>query len=90
MRYVLGIDSGGTKCLVTAQSLDGAHLAQIQGPPALHYRMAAEQARLYIDENIDACLSRFNGKRGDCACIVCGTSGIDHQCDQVTINNIYA
>lgn len=90
MRYVLGIDSGGTKYLVTAQSLDGVRLARIQGPPALHYRMTAEQARLRIDENIDACLSRFNGKRGDCACIVCGTSGIDHPCDQVTVNNIYA
>jgi N-acetylglucosamine kinase-like BadF-type ATPase len=90
MRYVLGIDSGGTKYLVTAQALDGTHLAQIQGPPALHYRMTAEQARLHIDENIEACLSRFNGKREGCACIVCGTSGIDHPHDQITVNNIYA
>ena len=89
MKFVLGIDSGGTKYLVRAQDLDGKNLAKLQGPPAAHHHMTMEQATLRINENIDACLAKFHGKREDCVYLVCGTTGIDHPEDAEALTELY-
>ncbi len=89
MRYVMGVDSGGTKYLVRAQTLKGENIAQLQGPPAAHYSMTMEQAALRVRENIDACLAKFGGKREDCECLVVGTTGLDQPEDQETVEQLY-
>lgn len=89
MKYVLGIDSGGTKYLVRACTLDGEPLASYTGRPAGHYRFEYAEVLRRVNDNIDQCLARFGGKRQDCACLVCGTTGLDSQRDQRVVDEIY-
>ena len=89
MKYVLGIDSGGTKYLVRAQDLQGRDLARLVGPPACHHGMEPAQMMLRINDNIDACLARFGGAREDCMSMVCGISGIDLPQDQLIVDETY-
>lgn len=89
MKYVLGIDSGGTKYLVRAQDLAGNDLARIVGPPACHHGMALEQMLVRINDNIDACLAKLGEKREHCVSMVCGISGIDCPQDQLIVDEAY-
>ena len=63
MKYVLGIDSGGTKYLVRAAALDGALLGCDEGPAANHYMQPLDEVKRLIGESIDRCLSAFGGRR---------------------------
>ena len=53
MRYVLGIDSGGTKYLVRAARLDGTLLGMFTGPTCNHYYLSRMQTLERIAQNID-------------------------------------
>lgn len=90
VRYVLGIDSGGTKYLVKACDLDGTVIGEYTGAPAAHYRLSGDDLVGRIDANIDRCLEQFGGDRKDCAFLVCGTTGIDADSDRETVSGIYA
>ena len=89
MKYVLGIDSGGTKYLVRACAPDGKPLGAYTGRPAGHYRFPREEAARRMNESIDACLSTFGGQREDCAALVCGTTGIDTPEDERLVTALY-
>lgn len=89
MKYVLGIDSGGTKYLVKAADLEGGVLASHTGPSAAHHRIGAEEAFARIEESLAACLACFAGRAEDCAGIVVGTTGLDHPSDEQVIAQIY-
>ena len=39
MKYILGVDSGGTKFLVRAMTLEGEILAEYEGVPCRHYQL---------------------------------------------------
>lgn len=89
MKYVLGIDSGGTKYLVRACALDGEPLAVYTGLPAGHYRVEYAEVLRRVNESIDKCLACFDGLREDCACVVCGSTGLDSPQDQRVVDEIY-
>lgn len=89
MKYVLGIDSGGTKFLVRAASTDGTPLGCFEGGNCSHYGNGEAKAKKLIDEKITACLEQFGGKRSDCAAIVCGAAGYDSEEDGIIIHRMY-
>ena len=89
MKYVLGIDSGGTKFLVRACAQNGEPLAEYTGSPAGHYRFERAEALRRINDNIDRCLETFGGRREDCLFLVCGTTGLDSRRDQAVVEGIY-
>lgn len=89
MDYVLGIDSGGTNYRVEAQDTDGHQLGYYVGQPANHYNFAKEEWQNRINENIDACLAQFGGQRSKVKALVCGTTGIDSDADEVMLNAFY-
>ena len=89
MRFVLGIDSGGTKYLVRAAALNGTALGSYQGPTCNHYHLSGEQAAARIADNIDHCLASFGGKLCDCAFVMCGTTGLDSSEDGEQILRLY-
>ena len=89
MDYVLGIDSGGTNYRVEAQDTDGHQLGYYVGQPVNHYNFAKEEWQNRINENIDACLAQFGGQRSKVKALVCGTTGIDSDADEVMLNAFY-
>ena len=89
MKYVLGIDSGGTKYLVRAAGLDGTPLGCDIGPAANHYMQPYDEVVRLIGESIDRCLAQFGGRREDCAYLVSGSTGVDSEEDQELIDRLY-
>ena len=89
MEYVIGIDSGGTKYRVQAENLRGEKLGNYVGSTASHYSFPEEQVKSRINHHIDQCLATFGGKRGDCKYLVCGTTGLDTQEDDIFLNMLY-
>lgn len=89
MRYVLGIDSGGTNYRVEAQSLDGERLGFYIGQPANHYYITRDEMTRRVNASIDACLAQFSGQRADAAAIVCGTTGLDSPEDETLLRDFY-
>lgn len=89
MKYVIGIDSGGTNFRVEACDLTGKQLAFYIGVPANHYYVDAEELSRRVNANIDACLAMFGGKREDAACLICGTTGLDSPEDEKLLNEFY-
>lgn len=89
MDYVLGIDSGGTNYRVEAQDADGHQLGYYVGQPANHYNFAKEEWQGRINKSIDACLAQFGGQRSEVKALVCGTTGVDSDADEVMLNAFY-
>ena len=89
MKYVLGVDSGGTKFLVRAAALDGSLLGSDTGPAANHYMQPYDEVAGLIGESIDRCLASFGGRREDCAYIVSGSTGCDSDEDQALLDGLY-
>jgi len=89
MKYVLGIDSGGTKYLVRALSLSGMPLGCYEGETCSHYSLPLEEAQRRIDLYITRCLETFGGRREDCACILSGSTGYDSEEDGEILRRLY-
>lgn len=89
VQYVLGIDSGGTHFRVAAANLQGTILAEYIGDTASHYYFETQELNRRINHHIDACLQQFGGKREDCAALLCGTTGLDSEEDDILLHQIY-
>jgi len=89
MQYVLGVDSGGTKYLVRAASLDGGLIGCDEGPAANHYMQPYEEVRALVNASIDRCISQFGGSRAECAYILSGSTGCDSEEDQQWLTQLY-
>jgi len=90
MKYILGVDSGGTKYQVRAMALDGTVLADYVGVPCRHYQIGEEETSRRIEQNMTECLRLFGGKREDCLAIAAGVSGIDSEEDEAILQRIYS
>lgn len=89
MKYVIGIDSGGTNYRVQAKSLDSKVLGEYIGNYASNYALPEEEIKRRINHHIDKCLTSFSGKREDCEFLVCGTTGLDSEEDNIYLNDLY-
>ena len=89
MEYVLGIDSGGTNYRVEAQDAQGNRLGYYVGLPVNHYNFSKDVWQARINTSIDACLAQFGGSRSEAKALVCGTTGIDCDADEVMLNDYY-
>ena len=89
MQYVLGVDSGGSKFLIKAADLEGQVIAVYEGAPAGFRFDSLEQGIHDVNENIRHCLAQFDGRRENCAAMVCGSTGIDSDRDYMRIKEVY-
>lgn len=87
--YVLGVDSGGTKYLVRAASLDGTILGEFRGDTCSHYNLGEVVAAQRIQKSIQSCLETFGGAPQDCVRIVTGSTGYDSPEDGEILTCIY-
>lgn len=77
VKYVLGIDSGGTKFLIKAMDTKGRIIGSFTGKPACLARIGKQKMAERIEENISGLLNGTSLRRKDCRAIVCGTTGVD-------------
>lgn len=89
MKYVIGIDSGGTNYRVLACDLQGNTLGSYTGEPANHYYISMEEMSVRVNRNIDRCLAQFDGRRADACCLICGTTGLDSPEDEKLLGDFY-
>jgi N-acetylglucosamine kinase-like BadF-type ATPase len=89
VKYVIGIDSGGTKYRVLACSLEAGKLGEYEGAAGTHYALGREELLKRVNQNLDSCLATFGGKREDCLYLVCGTAGLDSEEDGIFLNEFY-
>ena len=89
MKYVLGIDNGGTSFRVRALDPDGNLLGEYQGEGCSHYQFGMEGARQRVEKNIAACLQGFGASPTDCLYLVCGSTGCDSEEDEAILTDIY-
>ena len=87
--YVLGVDSGGTKCLIRAVRPDGTFLAEYSGETSRHHGLEEAEVVRRIERTVDACLAQFGGKREACLAVAAGVSGIDSDEDAAIVDRIY-
>ena len=89
MKYVLGVDSGGTKYLVRAADLEGNLIGMDEGPSTYHYMKPYDEVVRLIEESIARCIAQFDGRREDCTYILCGSTGCDSEEDHALLTGIY-
>jgi N-acetylglucosamine kinase-like BadF-type ATPase len=89
MRYVIGVDSGSTKCLLKAKDSGGNLLAAINGKTTNHLLVGVTEAERRISKQVNDLVASFNGKKEDCACVVVGAAGIDSDKDKMIVYGFY-
>lgn len=89
MKFVLGIDSGGTKYRIRAADLSGNRIGESVGPCCSHYVLGIEGARGAVEAAIHTFLASFDGKPEECMAITCGTTGWDSEEDGRIIKDVY-
>jgi N-acetylglucosamine kinase-like BadF-type ATPase len=89
LKYLIGIDSGGSKFLVKAADLMGKTVGIYEATPAGFRFSSLEQGVKDVSNHIQHCLDQFGGVRENCAALVCGSTGIDSDTDYVRIKAVY-
>lgn len=81
MKYVIGIDGGGTKTLCAAASTDGAVLEIYRTGCTNPYISGMEQTKAFIVEAVEALLSKLGASARDIANVHMGLAGADNESD---------
>jgi len=89
MRYVIGVDSGSTKCLMKVKTKKGDTLALSTGKSTNHLLVGVTEAGRRIAKQVNDLVASFDGQKEDCACIVVGAAGIDSPKDKVIVQGLY-
>ena len=77
MKYVIGIDGGGTKSIVRAVSLQAKLLGETRGGPTNINSLPPEQVKQNIKIALDHLTEQFDLRLEDCAGLCLGTAGVD-------------
>lgn len=87
--YVIGIDGGGTHLRIrAAYSCTGEVLSSVDVGSLGYFSKDPEKAVNQLRSGALECLSAFNGKEENCACVVCGMSGVDSNEDKLLLESL--
>ena len=89
MKFVIGVDSGGTHYRIKACDLSGKCLGYTEGAPANHHYLNPEEMKLRIESSLTDCLGQFGGRIENLCMLVCGTTGIDSKEDYRRLMELY-
>lgn len=88
MRYVIGIDAGGTKTHCAVADQNGKILGEGFSGPAQHQVCGREKTKQSLQDAIDQALKAAGLKKDDLACGVFGMSGADGEDDFLLLNGV--
>lgn len=88
MKYIIGIDGGGTKTLGYISNLEGKILSKALGGPSNYHSVGLERTKQSILKVIKKLLSFVNATFDDLELLVLGLAGIDRDEDKKNILNM--
>lgn len=88
MRFVIGIDGGGTKTSLKLADIDGNLLASCTGGPSNINSIDKVDVEKALKELITGALEEINGTLGECEAICIGTAGAGRADDAKIIEDI--
>ena len=86
MKYVIGIDAGGTYFRIKAKYIEGTGNKECSFPSLGYYSQNKHVFLKELDNIIKTCITDF-GELSECISIVAGVSGIDSEDDRVSLEN---
>lgn len=88
MKYVIGIDGGGTKTLLKIADLNGKLLAVSEGGPSNINSMEMETVVNTLGELIDSGIKKIGEVKENCCCLCIGSAGVDRPEEQKIMKDI--
>lgn len=82
MRYVIGIDGGGTKSLLHMMDLEGRELLELRGGPTNMYATSLREVERELAELLDRAMEASGRGAADCAALCLGSAGADRPEEQ--------
>jgi N-acetylglucosamine kinase-like BadF-type ATPase len=89
MKYVIGIDGGGTKTILRAASLEGTALLEIAGGPSNLHSASAEQVSKVLHDMMDSALKVKVLKKEDCLYLCMGAAGVDRENEKMLLERLF-
>jgi len=77
LKYVIGIDGGGTKTILKVVSLDGSILAEITGGSSNIQSASISKVTETLSDMLDSALYKKGLKKEECKYICMGAAGVD-------------
>jgi len=89
MKYVIGIDGGGTKSLLKLADLDGVVRYEAKGGPTNIYATSVETVRADLVELIHRTLQGAGVAIEDCGALCLGSAGVDRPYEKEVLGGIF-
>lgn len=88
MKYVIGIDGGGTKTLLKLADLKGNLLAVCEGGPSNINSLGRENVKKVLNDIIQYGIKEIGENIENCCSLCIGTAGVDREEDRKIVENI--
>lgn len=88
MKYVIGIDGGGTKTLLKIADLKGNLLAVCEGGPSNINSQGREYVKNVLEDIIQLGIKKIKEDIEDCCSLCIGTAGVDRSEDKKIVEDI--
>ncbi|MBW7456274.1 BadF/BadG/BcrA/BcrD ATPase family protein [Paenibacillus sepulcri] len=89
MKYVIGIDGGGTKSILHMMDLDGNQLFELQGGPTNIYATSVEEVERELSELLDHTAEISGRSIADCAALCLGSAGVDRPYEKQVLSGVF-
>lgn len=88
MKYVIGIDGGGTKTLLKIADLNGKLLASCEGGPSNINSIKVETVTNTLKDVIDKGIEKIGETKENCCSLCIGSAGVDRPQEQKIMKDI--
>ncbi len=89
MKYLIGMDGGGTKTACIATDLDGNILHKCSGGPSNFLIIGTDKVSETLFSLITECKEKLNAAYDDFGCVVIGTTGAGRRVDADRLQNAF-
>lgn len=89
LKYVIGIDGGGTKTILRASGLDGITLTEVAGGPSNMHTASIIEVSKELYGMLDSALNLKALKKEDCGCLCMGAAGVDREYERKLLEGLF-
>ncbi|BBI36481.1 N-acetylmuramic acid/N-acetylglucosamine kinase [Cohnella abietis] len=89
MKYVIGIDGGGTKSLLHMMDLEGNLLLELRGGPTNIYATSEQAVEQELTELLSQMVEASGRSIADCVALCLGSAGVDRPYEKQVLSDIF-